>query len=375
MATDMGRVRDDAFERVVQKFFEAAAAPEVWPDALHELARACGADGAAAHALGAGPPVSVFSAGLAEFYHEYVTRWREPNSHMTRGMALIQRGWRGALTEQDCFTPEELARDTFQQEFYLPNGFSSFAGVMLAQGPDLMLPVSINRRIEQGPYLRSEIALIDRLVMHLRVAGAVAVRVGIESARRMADAYATVGHPVALIGRDGRVLHMNARFEQLIGDGVQAIDRRLGSWQADADRTFQALIGRAVGYDGILREPLTPAVLPRQSDARPLVAQVVPVVGRAHDFLQRVAAIVTLTDLEAAAFGPAETVLATAFGLTPAEARLAARIALGKSLVEITQEGGGARETLRSRLKTVFEKTGTRRQAELVLLLSRLMRP
>lgn len=62
-----------------------------------------------------------------------------------------------------------------------------------------------------------------------------------------------------------------------------------------------------------------------------LVAQVVPVVGLAHDILNLVGAIVTLMDPEAAGASPAAMVPEQAFGLTPAEAWLASQIAAGKT--------------------------------------------
>ena len=88
----------------------------------------------------------------------------------------------------------------------------------------------------------------------------------------------------------------------------------------------------------------TTIVLPRRHGLRPLVADVVPVVGTAHDVLHPVAAIVALTDLAAALTGPSEALLEQAFGLTPAEGRLAAQIAAGKALAEIAGEAGSARE-------------------------------
>ena len=45
----MSAVRPADFGHVVSQFYEAAALPELLPDALHELARACGAEGAALH--------------------------------------------------------------------------------------------------------------------------------------------------------------------------------------------------------------------------------------------------------------------------------------------------------------------------------------
>jgi DNA-binding CsgD family transcriptional regulator len=192
--------------------------------------------------------------------------------------------------------------------------------------------------------------------------------------RCMAAALSAVGHSVALIGRDGLVLAMNARFERMIGNGVHLNGGRIGSWRVDAGRALTAAVDRAIRSQGTVRERLAVVVLPRRAGLRPLVARVAPMVGLAH-VVQPVAAIVTLTDLDEAPAGPAENVLRQAFGLTPAEARLAKQIAAGKTLADIAQQDGSARETLRTRLKSVFTKTRTSRQAELALLLSRITSP
>jgi DNA-binding CsgD family transcriptional regulator len=367
-----------ATETVLERFFEAAVVPEFWPKALQELAAACGAEGAAVNAIdGLRTHGSIGSDSLLELYQGFITRWRAPelNSHRARGMALIRRGWRGVLTEQDCFTPEELARDPFHQEYFMRSGFSSFAGAILAKGPGLMMSVSINRRPSQGEYTRREVALIGKLVDQLRAAGEVAVRVGIESTRRIADSLGATGHPIALLGRDGGVIHMNARFERLVADGVQIKGGRLGSWQDDADRRLAAAVHRALRHDGAMRDPFSAVVLPRRNGRRPLVARIIPVVGRAHDILHLAAALVTLTDLDVDALALPESLLQQAFDLTPAEARLAAEIGAGKAMPDIARAGRISRETLRSRLKAVFDKTGTARQTDLALLVARVARP
>lgn len=55
--------------------------------------------------------------------------------------------------------------------------------------------------------------------------------------------------------------------------------------------------------------------------------------------------------------------------LTPAEARLARRLAEGRSLKEAAAEFGVSINTVRMQLRNVFAKTGTRRQADLVRLM------
>jgi len=97
----MTRIRTGAFDAVVEQFFEAAAVPERWPGALQSFAEACGGTGAAAHAAdGLTTLKTVVSDGAARLYDDFIKRWRLPelNSHRARGLALIEKGWRGALT-------------------------------------------------------------------------------------------------------------------------------------------------------------------------------------------------------------------------------------------------------------------------------------
>jgi len=62
-------------------------------------------------------------------------------------------------------------------------------------------------------------------------------------------------------------------------------------------------------------------------------------------------------------------VLRLLYHLTPAEARLAVAVAEGRELTEIAEAFGIARNTARAQLRTIYDKTGVRRQADLVRLL------
>ena len=61
------------------------------------------------------------------------------------------------------------------------------------------------------------------------------------------------------------------------------------------------------------------------------------------------------------------------FGLTPAEARLVLRLVAGDSLRSSAAVLGVGYETARTTLKSVFHKTGTCRQAELVIVVIHAM--
>jgi DNA-binding CsgD family transcriptional regulator len=67
---------------------------------------------------------------------------------------------------------------------------------------------------------------------------------------------------------------------------------------------------------------------------------------------------------------PDLTALREQFGLTPAEVLFCQRLFKGDSVAEAAGVLGIAAETARNRIKAIFHKTGTHRQAELVLLLA-----
>jgi DNA-binding CsgD family transcriptional regulator len=69
---------------------------------------------------------------------------------------------------------------------------------------------------------------------------------------------------------------------------------------------------------------------------------------------------------------PSAALLARLFGLTPAEASLAAALAAGRSLEEHATRRGIARETARTQLAAIRRKTDCHKQGELAALLARL---
>jgi len=70
---------------------------------------------------------------------------------------------------------------------------------------------------------------------------------------------------------------------------------------------------------------------------------------------------------------PQTAFLKNRFGLTPAEARVVHRLVSGDSLRSAAKALGIQYETVRTHLKSIFQKTGTRRQVELVVVVVRAM--
>jgi DNA-binding CsgD family transcriptional regulator len=98
---------------------------------------------------------------------------------------------------------------------------------------------------------------------------------------------------------------------------------------------------------------------------------VVPVVERARALLGDAALIVIILDSEECPQPPI-AVLKQLFQLSKSEAEVARRLMCGESLQEIAEASHVTVETVRTQLKSVFSKTGTNRQVELVALLTRI---
>ena len=127
--------------------------------------------------------------------------------------------------------------------------------------------------------------------------------------------------------------------------------------------------GRRCPRSSRLPKPLrTPPFIHSRYVAQ-MVAHIVPIRRSAHDIFARAYALLVVTPLTARRAPPVE-LLRSLFDLTSSEARVARGLATGESLGDIAASGSVTRNTVRSQLQQVLEKTGCTRQAEITALLS-----
>ena len=103
-------------------------------------------------------------------------------------------------------------------------------------------------------------------------------------------------------------------------------------------------------------------------DKLPIIVRIWPFEGPSHPRAQDVRALLTLNAIGPRS-GPPAAIVAKTFHLTPSEAKLACIIARGAPPDIAARELKISRETARNQLKSVFAKTDTHRQSELVALL------
>ena len=117
-----------------------------------------------------------------------------------------------------------------------------------------------------------------------------------------------------------------------------------------------------------LKSLIAEPIIVQRSDKLPVILRIWPFEGAAHSSEQDVHALITLNALGPKP-EPSATILAKTFRLTTPEAKLACIIARGAPLPIAARELEIPWETARTQLKSVFAKTYTHRQSELVALL------
>src|ERR1700731_168508 len=174
--------------------------------------------------------------------------------------------------------------------------------------------------------------------------------------------------PAIALDQHGFVAEANAAAEAVFDNDFRIKDRRLFV----RDPAARALLKEAI--DQLKTSPppnplATEPIVVQRQDKLPVIVRTWRFDGAAHlPAAQDVRALLTLNALGPKP-GPPAANLAKTFRLTPAEAKLASVIARGASPEIAAGELKISRETARNQLKSVFAKTDTHRQSELVALI------
>jgi DNA-binding CsgD family transcriptional regulator len=176
--------------------------------------------------------------------------------------------------------------------------------------------------------------------------------------------------PAIALDRDGFVADVNAAADAVFDNNIKIRDRRLFIRDPDARALLKDAIDQSRTPSWLNPSTVEPVIVPR-TDKLPIIVRIWPFEGPSHPPGQDVHALLTLNALGPKP-GPPAAILAKTFHLTPSEAKLACIIARGAPPDIAARELKISRETARNQLKSVFAKTDTHRQSELVALLMQI---
>lgn len=363
----MSGLQEARLGTVIDRFYEAAARPELWREVLHETSLVLGAEGAVILAYPDPKLGLIQSEGIDELLDSFM---RGGWDNIRGSRAFTRNPWQ-LHSEATSFLPEELDRLPFYTDFLGSLGFRWFAGTALAQSNGNSILISIERRARDEAFSGRELTVIEGMLPHLRRASELALRLGLVRGEGMLDAFAMMKCGGVLIDFMGRAIRLNELAQRHIGRGLVLVHGQLMAQHRDANAALQRLIGSVLqpgpAHEAVARRAVA---IPR-SVGRPLLIHAAPIVGSARDIFQQAKTILMIVDPDEHR-EPAEPLLRQAFGLTPAETHIALALARGQDLQEIALANGVSPGTVRTQLKAIFAKTRTHRQAELVALLGRM---
>jgi DNA-binding CsgD family transcriptional regulator len=263
------------------------------------------------------------------------------------------------------------AENRFSREWQAPLGFVDTMAVGFFRDPGALSSLAFVRHRDDGPISDDEIDLARLFIPHQKRALTISRVLEARTVERdsFADVLDGLAVAVLLVGPDLRLVHANRAGEAMLR-ARDPLGLRGGRVTAPAGLAAALAAALAAPPGGLGRRGL--GVPARRADGGELVLHVLPL-GEAGPLPQAAAAIFVAPAIHPRP-APLDAVAAL-FDLTPAEARVLELIAAGRSAPEAAAALGVQVTAVRTHLLRLYDKTRTRRQADLVALVASFALP
>lgn len=353
-------------ELLLERIYEAAALPELWPGVLDALAELAGCRPALLFTTdGANVTGAIGNQAIQEPLRVFVEDgWMARNPQGARTLARREPRF---INDFDIFTREEIESDPYYREFLRPQGMCWGTGTLITGAFDTQIIVSIHRAYEMGPVSRAAVDQLTDIRPHLARAAFISAQLKLEQARAAVQALDALGLPAAALTATGVLRVANALFQNLVPDVVLDRRARVQLAQEKADGLLETALHGSFHHTGAGAGASFP--ITGSEGWPPFIAHLVPVSGAGHDVFSGLDWLLVMVPVSLK--GQASAALIEGlFDLTPAEARVATGLLAGETVRGFAAASNLSRETIRSHVKALMHKTGTHRQADLVRLLS-----
>jgi len=348
---------------LLERLYDGVLSQDQWRQSLRDISLSLGAASAGQVALHT-PTDSLEPDELIGMPPAMVAHFNEMQD-LDPGRAALPLLAAGRIyLDYEFHGQARLQRDPFYQEFLKPNGLGTYALLPLGQDEERIYTFSVQREHGRPQLSDDETRLMHAVLPHLRTTLHLQLRFRQQQAeslllRHMLD---RLGFPLLVCSARGHIVQSN----HLGGIWLQQPDCPLGLRASSLPQPIRRLLDRACGH-GAEAPSAGSLALP---DGGRLIVLPCPLTQdlRGGDALALVAA-------QGPQWRPTPrgTLLRTLFRLTPAEIRLAHHLARNDDpLPTVAETLGVSLNTLRTQLRSIFDKTQTRRQADLVRLMGHL---
>lgn len=367
--------REDPFDRILTSLHRAALDPAGWPPASGLIEDACGVKGSAL-VVCSGINCSREAILFAHFcfggrrYQDLERKYFRDYFSGDERIPRLKRLHDGRLVSTgDLYTDREKESSATYNEMFGETEMEKGFHVRFV-GPDRSEIVwALGNCSETRGWSSAQIDGIERLLPHVRHFASVQYLLADAGAlgRSLGELLDNSRFGIIELDRHRRILAANDRARSLLlgGDGLYDLGGLLRARGRTEDRELETLIARALPRAGVRASAGSMTIRRRRATTR-LVLHVNPV-GQLGAGIRgsQAAALVLVVDPESRATIDAD-LIRVAMGLTPAQSRVAAMVAEGRTLREIAAATGTKEVTLRWHLKHIFRRLRISRRTELV---------
>ena len=350
----------------IGQIYDASMVPDGGRVCLELLCRATGSVGAIYRNLDE-PHQVVTTPSLREANLAYLSQWWRfdvlPAASRKRSSEA------SVLMDTDFAGETDRASHPYFEGYLREHGLGAFAAYFPAPLFDARFVLVAHRAAAAGPFGMGDKAAMARLAPHVSRALVLASQV---SAARSRDAALLamldrLTYGALLVDRGAKVVAMNEVARALLDDGLALLDGTIvetfGTPRGTIERVIRAALGEEAGAT-------KSAIVHRPSGRKPIVLQAMGLSQAPMPLRQDLVLLMLLDTGMSPAM--AHVSLVQTFGLTLAEAKVAALVGSGLSPAEAAEQLGSAPGTVRVQLKNVFNKLDIKRQSELVRLMAKL---
>jgi DNA-binding CsgD family transcriptional regulator len=360
---------------LIGDIYDAALDRSLWVAVLRSAMKFVGAQGSGLLSRDAVSKSADVHYGLG-VAPDYVQLYEDTYARLdpsTMTMFFSEIGQVASIVDQMAY--DEFVKSRFYQEWAQPQGWVDSVQALLDKSVTSFALVSFLRN-KAGGLVDDTMRRRTRLIVpHLRRAVLVDRLIDLKTAEAatFADAADGLGAGMFFVDASARIVHANASGHGMLAQGslLGVVDGRLVPNDASAEQALNEVYAMAergdaaVGVKGI-------AVPLMALDGERHVAHVLPLTsGSRRRAATSYAAAAAVFVQKAALDTPSpQELIVKLYKLTPAELRVLLAIVQVGGVPETAETLGVAESTVKTHLHRVFEKTGAKRQADLVKLMA-----
>ena len=374
----MTRSDDALLNEIVETIAGSGFDSVGWLHALDLMARFVPNSGVALQVLDRSRPElnCILTSGVdPSFERSYLAYYGDRNPWVA-DMQRMSVGRPGFVEEMPSYPG--LHRTEFYNDWVRPQMFRGHGGAMVvARGEQSVAVIAINADARRHELLRPRIEALLKAVLAPAQNALNLARLAPVLELYRGDLVEAVERPAVVLADGLKVVAANGRFEECASSGDAVLVSRagrLGFTDAEATKRLEGEVKRLVA-DRTSSCP-NPLLVRRPFPAQPLIVTLTALPGPKASAslltgLMPRQVLAVLVDPDRQARVP-EEILRRIFGLTRSECAVANALANGSTLEAYAETHRVSKFTVRNQLRSVCEKTGVRRQSDLVGLVLRL---